>query len=74
MMFDHVALGIELPGPLTPRQRRLWGYFKYRRIIWKSITHHEVGNAGLATLEPDFDDPPTFSWLPTTPVAPRLDV
>lgn len=62
-MFDHIALGIELPGPITRVERRRQGYFKYQREAWRRVTGYDNTNNqyGGGLLDPDFDDPPIFT-------------
>ena len=62
-MFDHIALGIVLPGPITPIERKRLGHFKHQRHTWRWITGHDATNNqyGTGILDPDFDDPPQFT-------------
>lgn len=62
-MFDHIALGIELPGPITKKQLKWQRGMKKHRDHWLRVTGHEAGNFGYGhdSLDPDFDDPPIFT-------------
>ena len=75
-MFDHIALGIVLPGPITREERMRWGNIKKQRNLWRWITGHDPGNNqyGGGLLDPDFDDPPQFTIAePELPHPPGAD-
>ena len=75
-MFDHIALGIELPGPITREERRRHGHIKNHRNFWRWITGHDAGNNqyGFGVIDPDFDDPPIFTLAePEMPKPPEAE-
>lgn len=63
-MFDHVALGIVLPGPLTRKEK--WHRTIYqRKARVRSRWPDAISDFHLSQylVSADFDDPPSFSWM-----------
>lgn len=63
-MFDHVALGIELPGPLTRSEKWHFSMWRRRKLI-KLRTSRDGSDLQTSKqiISADFDDPPSFSWM-----------
>lgn len=74
-MFDHIALGIVLPGPIAA-QEKWYRSMMLRKRALKLRTGGDAADMQTSQyiLDPDFDDPPIFTLAePEMPHPPGAD-